>query len=160
MNKTEALSLMDAGECEKAAEIFRKLTETEPVDAELQYYCASCLDACGVEREAAGYYEQAISLGLTGKNLEYAYVQLGSTYRTLGEYEKAREVLEKGRAIFPDNRAVQVFYAMTLYNMKEHHEAMKLLLNCLTEKTSDKDVLLYKKSLQFYAGRLDETWDE
>ena len=84
---------------------------------------------------------------------------LGSSYRALGEYEKSKAVFEKGTALFPDNRAIQVFFAMTLYNLQEHRRAMELLLRCLLDTTGDDAILGYKKAIAFYAERLDETWD-
>jgi len=83
---------------------------------------------------------------------------LGSTYRTLGEYEKSKQVLLKGMDLFPDNKAVQVFYSLTLYNLKEHDRAMELLLTCLIDTSSDKEILSYKKALNFYSGKLNDVW--
>src|SRR5690606_20054991 len=83
---------------------------------------------------------------------------LGELLPGLGEYEKSKAVFEKGTALFPDNRAIQVFFAMTLYNLQEHRRAMELLLRCLLDTTGDDAILGYKKAIAFYAERLDETW--
>ncbi len=83
---------------------------------------------------------------------------LGSTYRTLGEYEKSKSALLKGIELFSNNKAIQTFYAMTLYNLNEHSQAMELLLKCLIETTKDAEIISYKKAIDFYSDKLDEVW--
>jgi len=62
-------------------------------------------------------------------------------------------------ATFPDNRAFQVFLAMTLYNLRRYQEAMELLLTTLAETTSDEAILQYQRAILFYAPQLDQVWD-
>ncbi len=69
-----------------------------------------------------------------------------------------RKYFLKGMELFPDNHAIQVFYSMTLYNLKEHSKAMELILKCLINTTNDKEILSYKRALNFYSDKLDETW--
>lgn len=83
---------------------------------------------------------------------------LGSSYRTIGEYEQSQKIFRKAIELFPENLSFQVFYSMTLYNLGEHNEAMQRLLKCLLETTSDEKILQYQKAIQFYANALDETW--
>ena len=90
--------------------------------------------------------------------MEGALLGLGSTYRTLGDYENSTRVLEKGIKLFPENRALQVFYTMTLYNVKKHDQAMELLFKVLVDTTSDEEILNYEKAIRFYADKLDEVW--
>jgi hypothetical protein len=42
--------------------------------------------------------------------------------------------------------------------LKNHDKAMELLLNCLVETTSDKDILNYERAIRFYADKLDQVW--
>ena len=60
--------------------------------------------------------------------------------------------------VFPNNEALQVFYAMTLYNLNEHSSAMELLLKCITKTSSNSDIQKYKRAIEFYSDKLDETW--
>lgn len=60
----------------------------------------------------------------------------------------------KGIEAFPNNRAIQTFYAMTLYNLNEHHKAMELLLTCLIDTTRDEQIINYKNTIAFYANKL------
>lgn len=59
---------------------------------------------------------------------------------------------------YPHNKAIQTFYAMTLYNLKEHSKVMEILLNCLTETTNDPAILSYRKAIDFYSNQLDRLW--
>lgn len=105
----QAIALREQGELNQSRNILLKLLEQDSENAFLNYQCAWTHDVAGEERKAVPYYEKAIQFGLEGKDLEDALLGLGSTYRTLGEYEKSREVLSRGIELFPDNRAIQVF---------------------------------------------------
>ena len=60
--------------------------------------------------------------------------------------------------LFPNIRAIQTFYAMTLYNLGEHRMAIELLLRCLIETTNNEELLKYKKAIIFYSDKLDMIW--
>ena len=83
---------------------------------------------------------------------------LGSTYRALGQYPEAVEVLGQGVSEFPADRSMQTFLALALYNVGEHRQAVDLLLKHLVETTSDPGIRSYEKALRFYTGRLDQVW--
>lgn len=112
----------------------------------------------GEESKAVPYYKEAIQGNLNEEDLANAYLGLGSTYRTLGEYENSKHMLEKGLKKFPHNLAIQVFYAMTLFNLNEHERSMELLLKNLASTSSDPQIQTYKKSIIFYSDKLNEVW--
>ena len=153
-----AIDLRKEGKHKESNEILLKLVKEFPGDAYINYQCAWSFDVLGKESEAVPFYENAIKLGLSGKELEGALLGLGSTYRTLGEYEKSKHVFLKGMDLFPNNRAIQVFYSMTLYNLKEHNHSMEILLKCLIDTTTDEEILSYEKAISFYADKLDHLW--
>lgn len=155
----QAIELREKGNTDQSRNIILKLLEQNPDNAFLNYQCAWSHDVLGEERSAVPYYEKAIQLGLEERILEDALLGLGSTYRTLGEYEKSKETFLKGMDLFPDNKAIQVFYAMTLYNLKEHNQAMELLLKNLAETTNDVDIRKFSKAITFYADKLDTSWE-
>ncbi|HLR73860.1 MAG TPA: tetratricopeptide repeat protein [Virgibacillus sp.] len=160
MTKTleHAILLRKHGNYKQSNELLVKIVKEYPNDASINYQCAWSYDLLGEEAKAAPFYEKAIQLGLPSKEMEGAVLGLGSTYRTLGEYEKSKTVLQKGMNIFPNNQAIQVFYAMTLYNLNKHHQAMEILLTCLLDTTTDHDILSYKKAIHFYSNKLDNIW--
>ena len=154
----KAIELRREGKVKESNELLLKVVKEIPTDAYANYQCAWSFDLLGKETEAIPFYEKAIDLGLSGKDLEGAILGLGSSYRTIGEYEKAQTVFQKGMEEFPNNRALKVFYSMALYNLKEHDRAMEILLTCLIETTSDEDILIYKRAIQFYSDKLDTVW--
>lgn len=154
-----AIDLRGNGNLRESNELLLTLVKKAPNDPYINYQCAWSFDVLGEESKAVSFYENAIKLGLAGEDLEGALLGLGSTYRTLGEYEKSKSTFSKGMELFPKNKAIQVFYSMTLYNLKEHNTAMELLLKCLVDTTTDNEILRYKKAITFYSNKLDEIWD-
>ena len=153
-----AIEMRTKGEQKESNELLIKLAKEFPDDAVINYQCAWSFDVLGAESKAVPYYENAIKIGLSGKDLEGAIVGLGSTYRTLGQYEKSSDIFEMGMGLYPNNEAIKVFYSLTLYNLREHGRAMELLLNSLIATTKDEDILSYKKAIGFYSDKLDQTW--
>ncbi|NME05412.1 tetratricopeptide repeat protein [Psychrobacillus sp. BL-248-WT-3] len=154
----QALHLRKEGQLLESNRIFLQLVKEFPQDAYINYQCAWSFDTLGDESQAVPFYETAISLGLPEKDQEGAFIGLGSTYRTLGEYDKSQKTLEQGLKQFPTNRAMQVFLAMTLYNLESHQQAMELLLKNIMETSNDEDIQSYKKAIEFYSNKLDQTW--
>lgn len=143
---------------EEALDIFLELAEAQPSSSDVMYQIAWCMDLLEREKEAVPYYEKAIELGLNKEDLIGAYLGLGSTYRTIGEYEKALALFNKAILAFPNNNEYRVFRAMVNYNLKNHSEAMKDLLLLLSETSSDENISLYKNAIEFYSDKLDQQW--
>jgi len=161
----EAIQLRETGRAkqdqailEEARALLLDLAAAYPEDAEITFQTAVVHDNLGLSREAIPFYVQALTQGLSGPDLERALMGLGSTYRGLGEYQQAEESLRRGVREFPHNRAIQVFLAMTLYNLQDYKEAMELVLANLMETTSDEKLQYFKRGISYYALHLDETW--
>ena len=129
----KALNFRSDGNLTDSNLILLELANQFPTDAYINYQCAWSFDVMGEESKAVPYYEKAIELGLSGKDLEGAIIGLGSTYRTLGQYENSHGIFVKGLELFPDNQAIKVFFSMTLYNLQKHSSAIEILLNSLVE---------------------------
>ena len=154
-----AIRLRESGDLEGAKSLLSRVLQENPDDAEANYQMAWLCDLLGREREAVPFYKGAIAGDLSDEERSGALLGLGSTHRALGEYPEAVEVLRQGMSEFPDDRAMQTFLAMALYNVGEHREAVELLLDNLAETTSDPQIRSYARALAFYAARLDEVWD-
>lgn len=154
----KAVALRNEGRFKESNDIILALVEENPEDAYINYQCAWSFDVLGEEAKAIPYYEKSIALGLEGEDLEGSFLGLGSTYRTLGEYEKSFSVLKKGVEMFPENKAISTFYAMTLYNLEKYDESIKILLLNLSKTSIDKNVERYSKAIEFYADKLDIIW--
>jgi tetratricopeptide (TPR) repeat protein len=153
-----AQALDDAGQPEAALAILRDLVIAHPDNPQVQLRTAYACDGLGYEREAIPHYERAMALGLTDYDLQTAYVNLGSSHRAIGEYERAAAVWRDGIARFPDNRALPVFLAMAQHNLGAHTAAMETLLRHLAETTTDPWITRYRRAILFYSDKLDETW--
>jgi tetratricopeptide (TPR) repeat protein len=158
MTLEQAVALRKQGELEQARAMLVELAHQEPNNASVQYECAGIHDRMGLEADAVPYYRQAMVLGLSGDDLLGAYTCLGSTLRTLGRYAEALEVLQAGKAHFPSDRGIDPFLAMTLYNIGQPHQAMRLLLNTLLDTTSDATIRAYERALRTYAQDIEKTW--
>lgn len=161
----EAIRLRETGRArqdqailEQARSLLLDLAAAYPDDAEITFQTAVAHDNLGLEREAIPFYTKALAQDLSGPDRERALLGLGSTYRSLGDYQQAEETLRQGVSEFPHNRALQVFLAMTLYNTQQYREAMELVLTNLLETTADERLQYFKRPLEFYAHHLDETW--
>ncbi|MGF6240788.1 tetratricopeptide (TPR) repeat protein [Paraburkholderia sp. GAS38] len=156
---TRAMNLRASGEYEAVLALMIELAGERPESAFVQYQAAAIHDRLGLEKAAVPYYEKALALGLSDPEDEAnAYLGLGSTYRTLGDYENARRVLMCGRGKFPSHRSFDVFLAMTLHNVGEHTEAMRLLLLLIADTSGDAEVVAYKRAIAFYAENIDRIW--
>jgi tetratricopeptide (TPR) repeat protein len=153
-----AIRLREVGDFQEAESLLARVLEETPDDAEANHQMAWLFDVQGREREAVPYYARAVAGDLPDEERRGALLGLGSTYRALGEYPEAVEVLGQGVSEFPADRAMQTFLALALYNIGEHRQAVDLLLKHLVETTSDPGIRSYEKALRFYTGRLDEVW--
>jgi tetratricopeptide (TPR) repeat protein len=153
-----AIQLRQKNKGKQALAMLRRLLKKQPNDAHLNYHAAWCCDGLGDERAAVPYYETALELGLEGEALRGALLGLGSTYRTLGDYQKSAMTFRAGIEFFPEAREFQAFLAMACYNLGQHHEAMTLLLRALAETSDDEGIQRFKRALLFYSDKLDQVW--
>ena len=154
----EAKRLMAEKQYTRAGELLEKLEKAHTNHPLIQFYLGSVYDALGREREAISYYQGALKNKITGVHREEAFIQLGSSLRAIGEYHEAKNVLLTGLKEFPENRALQLFLAMTLYHLGEHKEAVAMLLKIAVAINDDPWIGKYAKAISFYADHLDQTW--
>ncbi len=140
----------------QSEEIFKILIIEYPNQGSIFYHYAWLCDNMERELEAVPKYEKALELGLEGEELKGCYLGLGSTYRCIGEYSKSNHIFKKAILDFPDHAEFKVFQAMTLYNLKEHQEAMNLLLRIIAETSSNPGIQSYKKAILYYSDKLDQ----
>jgi tetratricopeptide (TPR) repeat protein len=147
-----------SGDLESARQLALVLAAEHPRDAELQYQAACVHDQLGREAEAVPFYEAALALGLPDESLRGAYLGLGSTFRTLGQYRQAEATLQAGLAHFPDAAELKTFLAMTLHNLGQSRQAVELLLTVVADTSADAHVAAYRDAIRFYARDIERTW--
>ena len=152
----EAVALRTAGEHDRARRMLVALSEEFPADAEIAYQTAWVHDVLGLEAEAVPFYELALAGdGLPSEDRRGAHLGYGSTLRGLGRYPEAVEAFRRAIAEFPEDKALRTFCAMALYNVGEHHEAMRNLLLLLAATSDDPDIQRYRRAIEHYAEDLD-----
>lgn len=151
LEEEKANEMIVAGDLAGARPILIHLCKINPENASLQYRAACVHDGLGLEKEALPFYETAMRLGLTGDELEGAYVGLGSTYRVLGQFSQSIKVLLEGSQKFPNSQCMKIFEAMTLHESGRHNLAVAMLLHCVADKPGDPSVALYRRAIQQYA---------
>lgn len=148
-------SLKELGRYDDALAMAQNLLHNDPNNASLLYKIASLYDVQGLELQAIPCYRAAIEHNLAGKELQEAYLGLGSTYRSLGLYQESLNTFDTALARFPQAKEITLFRAMTLYNLGETKEAVATLLILLAETSNHQDISLYQKAIHQYAANLD-----
>lgn len=155
----KGIELREKGQTEEALNLFFKLLDREQNNAEILYQIAWCLDILEREKDAIPYYEKAIEIGMDDEKLKGALLGLGSTYRTIGEYQSSLKIFNQAVLQYPTNNEFKVFRAMTNYNLGNHEDAMRELLEVIADTSSDENVKAYKKAILFYSDKLNQVWD-
>lgn len=153
-----AVRLRTEGRPEEARLRLLDLSAAHPEDAGVAYQTAWVHDVLGLEAEAVPFYERALrGAGLSEEDRRGALLGLGSTYRVLGRYDRAVEVLTGGVEEFSDDGALRAFLAMALFNTGEHHASTRLLLELLAGTSEDPTVRQYRGAIEHYAKDLRAT---
>jgi len=155
-----AIDLRRESQHTEALAILLDLVNQHPDDAKVNYELGCTYDHQGVEDEAIAFYEHAIQCGIGGEDLRGALLGLGSSYRCVERFGDAARVLQKGAAAFPDAKEFDVFLALTRYNMGEHADAMRLLLNHIAENSADGETQKYRRAIGYYADHLHPPYDK
>jgi tetratricopeptide (TPR) repeat protein len=158
--KTEldkAIELRNEKKPDEAIKLLELLLRSHPENPDINYQMAWTFDSIGKEADAAPFYEKAIANGLV-TDREGAMLGLGSTYRCLGDYKKSLRMFDMAISEFPENRALKVFRALTLFNLNDSESAVGQLLLQLLDTTSDSSIKSYERALRFYSDKLRETW--
>ena len=76
----------------------------------------------------------------------------------MGQYLEALSYFEQTLSEYPDSIEVQPFYAMCLYNVGRHKEAMSILLDLLVSTTNSGVIKEYQRTILLYSKDLDRKW--
>lgn len=156
----EAIALRQSGQYEESRRLLSTLLpefrSIEDWSAKAHLQIAWSYDNEGKEQEAIAHYESALS-GLLSKEERFdTLFGLASTYRSLGCYEEALQYFEITLCEYPDAIEAKPFYAMCLYNLDRHKEAIALLLELLVSTTNDESIKTYQQAIMLYARDLDK----
>lgn len=153
-----AQQLCASGHHEEARVLLVALCQHNPEDADLHYECACLHDVLGLEAEAVPFYLAALAGNLPPAKRRGAYTGLGSTYRTLGQFQSAYDTLVAGLQAFPEANEMRVFLAMTQHNLGHSKVAVEALLMLIATTTDDPAIQAYRRAIAFYAQDVEQTW--
>lgn len=139
----------------QALEILQSLIQSTPNDPDINYQIAWTYDSEGKESEALPFYEKAIANGLKKDRLG-AMIGLGSTYRCLGKHEESLKIFDQAMREFPQDRALKVFRALTLFSLGQVEESVSQLLIQLMDTTDAKSIKSYERALRYYSVNLGQ----
>ncbi|MFF2176510.1 tetratricopeptide repeat protein [Lysinibacillus sp. NPDC058147] len=155
-----ALQLRRQGQLQESKEMFLTLLSNDPLNPSLHYQCARSFDILAEETKAMPLYEKAIELGLADDELEDVFIKLGCIYRTHERFLEAKKLYQEAMRKFPKKEQMKIFYAMALYNLGEHSEAMGFLIDNLAYTTTNQDILKYYRTITYLGSRLDSSSDK
>ncbi|MEX3747125.1 tetratricopeptide repeat protein [Lysinibacillus xylanilyticus] len=158
--KDLALQLRRQGQLQESKQMFLTLLSNDQLNPSLHYECARSFDILAEETEAMPFYEKAIELGLPDEELEDAFVKLGSIYRTHERFLEAKKLYQEAMRKFPKKEQMTIFYAMALYNLGEHAEAMGFLIDNIAYTSTNQDILKYYRTITYLGNRLDSSSDQ
>jgi len=157
--KSEFNAILGARHGGKIASVLSQLVELDqryPDVGEIHYQLAWSHEMLGRPKEAVFHYEKSMALGLPANELSGALLGLGNALRSLGHTERSLEVLDEGKAKFPDHREFDVFRALSLHKLGRNNQAISLLLLALADTSEDVGVTANQRILRHQAAALAE----
>lgn len=154
----DAEALREKGDAKAALAILLEIGTRDTDDAEVALLIARAYDSIGQERDAVPWFERALAHGLVDEDHAEAAIGLGSDLRSLGEFERAIEVLALAHSRYPTNRAIETFLAMARFNAGDQQVAFETLLRILAENSGDQDIRAHAGALTFFAEDIAATW--
>ncbi|MGR5359397.1 tetratricopeptide repeat protein [Vibrio mediterranei] len=155
---SEAIVLRKAGKHKDSRQLLETLLVDPLYAASAHLQIAWSYDNEGKEKLAIPHYKSALLGKLADKERFDTLFGLACTYRSLGEFVEALHYFEQTMSEYPKAEEVQPFYAMCLYNLGRHKEAVQLLLNLLLSTTNSEAIKEYKRAISLYSEDLDRTW--
>ena len=109
------------------------------------------LDTAGDEHGAVLEYERAMEAGVPDDLLAKALLGYGSTLRNVGRNDDSVRVLEDAVRQFPDQQALPVFLAFSLWTAGRRGEALAVLAKRLGDGSG------YERSIGAYADDIERS---
>lgn len=122
MAKAIAKLYADMGNPEKAEQLFQKIIEENPKDANSYDLYASYLESEGRYNEALENYEKASKLDPEDNGIIF---RLGNTYFKVKRYSEAVDLLKKAKETFKDDIEVIKMLAEAYIELNEHTKAIE-----------------------------------
>ncbi|WP_432452556.1 MULTISPECIES: tetratricopeptide repeat protein [unclassified Agarivorans] len=153
-----AIALRKDGLYQESRSLLESLLKDRTFAAKAHLQIAWSYDNQGKEQAAIRHYKLALLGPLSASECFDCLFGLASTYRSLGAYAEALLYFEQVMNEYPESIEAQPFYAMCLYNVGRHKEAISLLLELLVSTTNSGSIQEYQAAILLYAKDLDKIW--
>lgn len=117
-----AVSQLRQGETVGAMQSFDLLWRSNPNDAQLATYIGASLDATSHHREATPWYQRALTIQ---SDFEPALNDLALNYASLGEFSKARPLLQQLLQLHPLNAHASYNLGLVALQLHDYREAAR-----------------------------------
>jgi tetratricopeptide (TPR) repeat protein len=127
--RNEGIAHFEAGiSLKKALTAFQKAYDIEPRELEDIFNLALIHHKLGDTEEAEQYLLEAIK---QNDNFANAYYVLGLIRKDEGEFEQAKALFEKARALFPDDSYLHYNLALISLQLENQHDYLQSLIHAL-----------------------------
>ncbi|MBY0552328.1 MAG: tetratricopeptide repeat protein [Candidatus Obscuribacterales bacterium] len=160
--RTESLlrsgrNMLDRGQVEAALDLFRKYTDSKPIDPEGYFWEGVALDEAGNLEEAAQAYETAIekadSLDLNSAEI---WTNLGNVLLKTNKLDSAEEKFKKAIEIDPHLVPARLNLARVLIEKNECQGALESLNRCADLHFNGPQLAYYRAKALLKLGRPEE----
>lgn len=141
----EAIDLLNAKQFQKALAglqkfiDFRAKTNPDGFYAEALYYAGSSSYSLGKNTEAIQYYEQSLQKGYKNPML---YDDLAQIYLSEHNSQKAVQVLEAGRKLYPNDPTLRISEINMYLQLKDYPKAERMIDEHLKANPKDTDAMM------------------
>jgi protein O-mannosyl-transferase len=147
--------LMDRGRFQEAMARFQDAAAINPQDAFSQLDLGVCEKRQGNIQGAVERYETALRLSADSSLRATAFGNLGSIYRTSGDYVHARENYDSALRLLPDNKFALIGLGLIAQKTGDLAHAVDYYAQAVKVEPSDAEYLLLAQALA-KAGRASE----
>lgn len=150
--------LKSRGKFEEAHEQLEQWMEAQPNSPYLELEMAGILDELGRPHEAVLYYEDALAHEAPAPLALRIAIGLGNDLRALGRIHESRQVLEKVRSQRAPQKALDLFYALTLWQDHDYSAAFRLVWQMAESGLDGEEFEWYRGTLRYAADHLNDSF--
>ncbi len=110
---------------EEAIQELRKIEEMLPGKYYVKFYIGSSFLSMNDPDTARRYYEKALDLDPTEQDIPSICAYMGICLKDMGKYQKAIEVLEKGKKVDAERTDIHNLMGFCHFKLKAHEKAIK-----------------------------------
>ncbi len=149
--------LKNRGKFEDAREQLAQWMEKEADNPYLELEMGLILDELSKIPEAIDWYRQALTHDPPKALKRQILISLANDLRMNGLIYDARQWLEKAHKEFPHDVAIDLFYALTLWQDDDRGSAFRLLWTViLGEPAFKKEIDPYRSTLRYYSQHFND----